>query len=61
APKKKGPVKDPNTKTITSWDEGANPDAKPTAPLDDRPKVQPLKPAKEKQQSDADWKSWDDI
>lgn len=61
APKNQGPVKDPNTKTITSWDEGVNPDTKPSPPRGDRQKVQPLMPAKEKQQSDADWKSWDDI
>lgn len=61
APKRKGPVINPNTKTIASWDEGANPDSKPVDPSKARPSVQPLKPAKEKQQSDADWKSWDDI
>ena len=53
------PKKDPNTKTIASWDEGSD-DSMITETIN-RPKIQPLQREKPTQPSDKDWKSWDEL
>ncbi|MDA7740824.1 hypothetical protein N8930_03525 [Euryarchaeota archaeon] len=53
------PKKDPNTKTITSWDEGS--DSSVATGATNRPKIKPLQREKPNEPSDKDWKSWDEL
>ena len=56
-----GPIKNPNTKTIASWDEGGPLTSESTPTKSERKTVQPLKKVDDKNQSNNDWKSWDEI
>ena len=60
-PQTNAPIKNPNTKTITSWDEGASDIAPATETSEQRRKIQSVKRTEPKEQSNKDWKSWDEI
>ena len=60
-PQTVAPIKNPNTKTIASWDEGASESSTAPETTEQRPKTQSLKRTESKEQSNNDWKSWDEV
>jgi hypothetical protein len=60
-PKSVVPIKDPNTQTIASWDEGdAAPSIAPTS-VKTKIDVQPIKKEFPKKAANDDWRAWDEV